>query len=306
MSYLTYPDLQSGWVGAAVRRASSLIRRERFDALLTVAPPHSASVAGWLLRRRFPRLPWVAQMHDPWAANPFHPAADRFQARCTAYLERQVVRSADAIGMATEEAAAAMAARYPGTPRRRFQVLRNGYDPADFPNVADRTSRSAGPMRFVYAGCLYAGRDPFPFLRALAKLIAEGRVQAADVHVEFIGDCETANGISIRHVAAELGLSDVVSISPPVSYPEALRRLSAADVLLLFAQNQPDQIPAKVYEYLHLNRFILAFTDGASARLLSEIGSGRVVGPEDDVESALMDLFVRHRANGLAPLRRNE
>jgi len=98
----------------------------------------------------------------------------------------------------------------------------------------------------------------------------------------------------------DLGLADVVTVSPPVSYSESLRRLSGADVLLLFAQHQPEQIPAKVYEYLHLGRFVLAFTDGATGRLMRETGAGLVVGPDDDVEAALADVLARHRGSEIA------
>jgi glycosyltransferase involved in cell wall biosynthesis len=239
-------------------------------------------------------------MHDPWSGNPYQPAGDRLLARCTAHLERRVVRRADAICLATDEAAATLADRYPGVPRDRFRALYNGYDPADFPPVSDRPITAARPIRFVYTGSLYAGRDPFPFLRALSRIIADGRANPADIRVEFIGDCAMANGTPVGQVVADLGLSDVVTISPPIPYSQALLRLSEADVLLLFAQCQPDQIPAKVYEYLHLGRFVLAFTDGATGRLMRETGAGRVVGPDDDVEAALADVLARYRAGDLA------
>jgi len=241
-------------------------------------------------------MPWVAQMHDPWAGNPYQPAGDRLLGKCTAHLERRVARTADAVCLATDEAATALAERYPECPRERFRVLYNGYDPADFPPARDRRSPGIPPIRFVYTGSLYAGRDPFPFLRALSRLIADGRVRPSDVRVEFIGDCAVANGVRLQAVVTDLGLSDVVTMSPPVSYPEALRRLSEADVLLLFAQGQPDQIPAKVYEYLHLDQCVLGFTDGATGRLLRETGAGVVVGPDGDAEAAVADLLDRHRA----------
>lgn len=300
--YLNYPDPQAGWVGPVVRRATRLLRRERFDAVLTVAPPHSASLAGWALHRRFRHVPWVAQLHDPWVGNPFHESDDRLQARCTVFLEQLVVRTADAVCMATDEAAAAVAARYPAVPVGRFHVLHNGYDPADFPPAPTGPGATAGPVRFVHAGSLYGHRDPLPFVRALANLVARGQVGPAGVRVEFIGDIEPRKAEAVRREVADRGLGDVVTLCRPIPYAEALDRLAAADVLLLFAQGQPDQVPAKVYEYLHLNRFVLSFTDGATARILREAGAGRVVGPGDDVDAVLADVVGRHRAGRLAGL----
>jgi len=74
----------------------------------------------------------------------------------------------------------------------------------------------------------------------------------------------------------------------------------AADVLLLLAQGQPCQIPAKLYEYLHAGKFVLAFTDGASARVIEETCAGRVVAPGQDPAPALREIVALHRSGELA------
>ena len=101
-------------------------------------------------------------------------------------------------------------------------------------------------------------------------------------------------------MVTELGLDQVVRIFSSVPYPEALCKIAAADVLLLFAQSQPEQIPAKLYEYLHANRYILAFTSGASARVIHETGAGRVVTSATDVAAAITEIVSLHRSGGLA------
>jgi glycosyltransferase involved in cell wall biosynthesis len=180
-------------------------------------------------------------------------------------------------------------------------VLFNGYDPADFPPLCDTAAKAGGPLRLTYAGTLYGGRNPFPLLKGLAQLVSRGAVRKGELEIHLIGDCDRAMGHSIADVSREFGISDFVFVQPPAPYAEALSALSQSDVLLLFAQNQPLQIPAKLYEYLHIGRFILCFADGATAGVVREAKAGRVVEScsAEEAESALAEILGLHRAGAL-------
>jgi len=297
LRYLTFPDNKTGWVAPAVLRARQLLRAETFDALLTISPPHSTHLAGLALKRLFPELPWVAQLHDPWVSFDA-PPSDWALARGASYLERQVVTAADDVLLATDEARARYLARYPELPPDKLGVLVNGYDPVDFPPATAPATGAARPLRFVHLGTIYGGRDPLPFLSGLASLIAAGTLDRRAVQVELIGDCEPLAAVNAAVAAG--GLEGVVTVSGQIDHAQALARMVAADVLLLLAQGQPCQIPAKLYEYLHARRFVLAFTDGASARVVEETGAGRVVGPGQDPAPVLREIVALHRSGQLA------
>jgi hypothetical protein len=258
--------------------------------MLSVSPAPSAHLAALRIRQQVAGLPWIAQFHDPWATNPYSQLPRALQTVAAA-LERRVIEGSDAAAFATEEAVGLYAARY-GTQRRLF-TLHNGFDPLDIPGF-DARERSDARTTFIYAGALYGHRDPFPFLTALSRLVRGGQVDATSVRVRFMGDCETAVGRSVRDGANDLGLARVVEVTPPVSYPEALRAQVQSDVLLLFAEDQPAQIPAKLFDYLPLRRPVLAFTSGASARLVQSTGIGLVVQSDDDgaIEAAILG-FMR-------------
>jgi glycosyltransferase involved in cell wall biosynthesis len=268
------PDSCAGWVVPAYRHAARLLRRERFDAILSVSPSVSAHLAALLLRRRHPELVWFAQFHDPWTLNPYHQRVVPGLNRLDRHLEATVVRRCDRIVCATEEASRQFAEAYDvGT---RCLTLHNGFDPDDFPPTSE-ARRTDHRLTFTYTGCLYGPRDPRPFLDSLSRLIRTGRLRADQVRVSLIGDCERAQGRSVRAMVRELGLEAVGELIPPVPYPEALRRLKQSDILLLFAEGQPVQIPAKLFEYLHARRNILAFCTGATARVIRETQAGQVV-----------------------------
>jgi hypothetical protein len=69
---------------------------------------------------------------------------------------------------------------------------------------------------------------------------------------------------------------------------EALRLIRQADLLLLLAQDQPDQIPNKLFDYLGAGVPILGYVDpqGETARMLREVG-GHFVVTDDQEETAV-------------------
>ncbi|MES1164919.1 MAG: glycosyltransferase [Verrucomicrobiota bacterium] len=298
LRYLTFPDNKTGWVAPAVLRARQLLREQRFDAFLTLSPPHSTHLAGLALHRLFPDVPWIAQLHDPWVSFDAPPTDWALQ-RGASYLERQVLSAANDVLLATDEARSRYLARYPVLPPSKLGVMVNGYDPVDFPAApAPAPTTAPGPLRFVHLGTIYGGRDPLPFLAGLASLISTGVLDRRAVRVDLIGDCEPLAAVNAAVAAG--GLAGVVNVAGQIDHAEALARMMNADVLLLLAQGQPYQIPAKLYEYLHAHRFVLAFTDGASARVIEETGAGRVVGPGQDAAPALREIAELHRTGQLA------
>jgi glycosyltransferase involved in cell wall biosynthesis len=76
-----------------------------------------------------------------------------------------------------------------------------------------------------------------------------------------------------------------------VSHQEALGWMLRADLLCLFAQGQPEQIPAKAFEYLAAGAPILAITgEGATGDLVLKSG-GSVV---PDEPWAIADAIHQH------------
>jgi hypothetical protein len=95
--------------------------------------------------------------------------------------------------------------------------------------------------------------------------------------------------------ANKLGLGQDLECLPQVS-PKALQRqLDTADVLCIFkavVTRRDFQIPGKTYEYLFLNKPILAVTfPGELAGIIEQTGSGFAVDPLD---TARLSSVIRH------------
>jgi hypothetical protein len=86
---------------------------------------------------------------------------------------------------------------------------------------------------------------------------------------------------------SRLGLQEQVRFQDWVPHEACQEIIRGADVLLLLAQQQPDQVPNKLYEYLGTRAPILAFADddGETAAMLREAG-GHTLVTGDDLEAA--------------------
>src|SRR5436853_4633656 len=105
------------------------------------------------------------------------------------------------------------------------------------------------------------GRESRPFCKALAAVAKRRGLTPNDMIVEMIGDCAFFQGRSVQQDIDDLGLAQMVRLGGWVPHSEAQERIQNADVLLLLAEGQPQQVPNKLYEYLGSRRPLLVFAD---------------------------------------------
>jgi|SRR6185437_9014675 len=306
-SLTVLPDADRGFILPAIRAGRAAIH-DGASVLVTTAPPWSVHIVGLLLKS-MTHVRWIADYRDPWTGSVTDPKVrdlvkprsmrtsltDAFEA----WLERQCLCSADRIVCATYGIAAFTAAKISMTGQAKTRVVLNGIDapgPASWPKPAgDR-------LKIVHAGNCYVGRDPLPFLEALAALRSGDESRARDVDVDFIGACRTFKGRDVAAEAAERGLGSVVRFSDWLPKVEADKAVRQADLLLLLAQDQPICVPNKLYDYLSTGRPILAFTSGETAAMLARAGGHSVVTTDDpdDAVRALASALLRARTGGFA------
>ncbi len=292
-SLLWLPDDRQGFILPAWRKARGLVRGGA-RLVYSTAPPYSPHLVGLALRS-VKGVRWVMELRDPWADNDWKPwwvrtrATDALDAR----LERLCLGRADLVVTVSEGIRRSLAARLPARDGSRLLVVLNGIE-----HLASsvRSGRRPGPIRITYAGTFYYRRDPRPFLRGLAAACRKHRMGPEQVRVDFIGACRSVGTVSVEREIDMLGLTDVVRIQDWLPHAAAKAVIEESDVLLLLAQQQPDQVPNKLYEYLETRRPILAFADadGETARMLRQVGGHHVVTGDDEaeVQRALDEVLV--------------
>lgn len=134
-------------------------------------------------------------------------------------------------------------------------------------------------------------------------LRAEGTIAACEFEV-VLRSCEFEE--PYRKLAAELGVSDLVSFGPHLPYEEAIREMVSADALLLFqGRGFNHAVPAKLYEYLYAGRPIFALLDrgGETDNVLRSLGvdSRADITNAQEIAEALR-LFVAQLRAGKVPM----
>jgi len=298
-SLLWLPDDRQGFVIPAWRTARRLVRGGA-RLVYSTAPPYSPHLVGLALRSRR-GVRWIMELRDPWADNDQKPwwVRTRVTDAIDARLERYCLERADLVVTVSEGIRARLLARMPAFDQSRLVVVRNGIERLA---PATRFGHRSGPVRITYVGTFYYSRDPRPFLRGLAAVLRAHGLGPDQIRVDFTGACRSVGAVSVQAEIDALGLTDVVHIHDWLPHAAAGRLVEESDVLLLLAQQQPDQVPNKLYEYLGARRPILAFADadGETERMLRRVGGHRVVTKDDqvEVERALEDVlaWARHGA----------
>jgi glycosyltransferase involved in cell wall biosynthesis len=297
------PDDRQGFVVPAMRAVRALgIGPD--DLLYSTCPPYSPHLAALLLARATGAR-WVAEYRDPWTGNVQKPWWVRTAATDAVdrWLERRCLRRADLVVSVSEGIDERLRTLLPEGRRDRAIVVRNGIETL----APTRAAPAAGPRRILHVGTFSHGRDPRPFLEALAAVVRRRGLSADAVRVDLVGQCRHFDGEPLDAHVRALGLGDIVRFEDWVPHARARELIDEASVLLLLAQQQPDQVPNKLYEYLGARRPILAWVDeaGESARMLRRVGGHAVVTPGSNglAEREIERLLDSDReAAGAAPL----
>ena len=300
VSLLTIPDMHTGWLIPGVFGGLQAIRENKIQVIFSSAPCFTGHLVGFALAK-LTGLPWVAHFRDPWltAHQPgwFLPKA-AFNANLR--LEQMVIKRADRVVSVTEGHSIKLREAYPQYPTK-FISIPNGFDSEEWKEIdRARTNQKSSNSKFtiLYAGHLYAQRNPLPMFRALQSLIEAGEIDRQELQIDLLGWCDDSVGRGVPAMIAETNLEGCVNVVGPRNRQETLSRMTQADLLLLLAENLTIQIPGKTYEYLKAGRPILAFTsEGSLAQLIRSTGCGWSIDPADHegIRAALQECYSQWR-----------
>ncbi|QDU41917.1 D-inositol-3-phosphate glycosyltransferase [Symmachiella dynata] len=297
------PDKAIGWVSPAVATGKRMIREHNPQAIMTSGPPHSIHLIGRRLKLAT-GLPWVADFRDPWARRPWgHKKQNPWGQNLYPWFERRCVETADRVILNTEAMADDFRRFYPQW-ESKFLAIPNGCDGHLVERIeqllGEIPARSAAePLTLTHAGSLYRERDPRPLIEAIALLNQRGIA----IRFEQIGNC--SGDFNIPTFLRDHDCGEYVSLTPPVPRDEALRRMAAADLLLLIQPGTDLQIPGKLFEMLPFRKPILAVAHaGATADVINQYQLGAVATDHTPQAMAtVLENLIQHRQRSDADLR---
>jgi glycosyltransferase involved in cell wall biosynthesis len=281
------PDPQVLWLPSAVRAGARLLERTAHHAIVATAPAYTNLLVGVMLKRRF-HLPLVLDFRDEWEISVDHwenRARDPVSRAVQAWMQRELLRQADAITATTKASAERLEerARKAGS-RAAATCIYNGFDDADVSRFRGRGSDPHPDFEgfsLVYTGTLWALTDVDPLVRAIEVLAARAPELLGRLQVAFVG--RKTEG-QMQHLARLSRVPCRLLVEAYCQHERALGWMSTADALcvLLGAGRGADRVvPAKLFEYMAMQREILAIApEGEAAAIVREHGAGRHFTPD--------------------------
>jgi len=302
LGWLVTPDDRiAGLVPAFLAGIRECVRH-RPQVIFSSAPCWTGHVVAAALSK-FMGIPFVADFRDPWCGEPYRRYSYESHHYAAKALERWVVRSASRITSAVGCITRHLVARY----RKRhgdIETILNGFDADQVRGVLPKRLYD-GQCVLMHAGTLYGPRSPVPLLAGLKYLRDSCTAEAGKVRIALLGS-PMYNGRPVLDIAREYGVESQVTVMPPVPHTEALGYVKGADVALLFGQAFGpgfDPVPAKVYEYIGLQKPVLAIEGGEEALLVLRQGGCRfwnVSGNSaQEMAAVLCSIVEEHTRTGL-------
>lgn len=268
------PDARVGWVPFASRAARKLLRKYKFDAIMSSGPPHSSHLIG-MTAQKTSGLPWVVDMRDPWVeiyyTDQMHESwiARKLQA----HLEKKVLTTANGVISVSKHVGTGLKRR---VAMQYYETIPNGYDPADIPQ---HSVSFEGKSEFIVAhfGTYNFRRHSEAFVLALQKLQA---ITPVEIHLVGKVESEILDTYRLRGIPVK-----GVDYLP---HGEAIAYMQSVNILLLslpymYSHSTTGIVSGKVFEYISARRPILALgpTEGDLADLLEQTHAGNIFDHDD-------------------------
>lgn len=269
--------LADGRAKRATALGIALSRSNRFDVVVSSGPPHAAHRAAREIAAQC-GAPLIMDMRDPWSDESAMPEELRSRSwrRVARAHERRCVASADAVIVTSKAHEALQVEKFPML-RGRVHTVMNGADADPIP-----PTRIGHRFVIAFAGMIYLGRNPRALFRAAARVARETNATPEEFGVEFMGD-DACEGVPLAIIAAEEGLGAHFRSYSFRPRREALEFLSGAALLVSLPLRTAMTLPAKLFEYVRFDAWVLALAEpgSATAELLRDTDAD-VVAPDDD------------------------
>ncbi len=286
-------DARKLWALFAILRLVVNRFSKKYDIVISSGPPSASQLVGyWAAKLNGAK--YVMDFRDPWVGNSHVSAQGNSKLRdyFEKAAEQRCVARADLIAVTTPGIERMLNSRYENI-AGKIHVIYNGYDGQAIPLPLE----APGRLDMLYAGTLYLNRNPFPLLESVLDLVRNESVDREKVTLTFVGDCYSWRGQSLTEWTEKYDLADVVKILPRVDSKELQALTDKHSILVNLAQGQPDQIPAKTFEYLASGKkmILLAESTSSTAQLVKDLG--RVVcidsdEPPSNVAQLLYELYL--------------
>jgi glycosyltransferase involved in cell wall biosynthesis len=264
---LFVPDARIGWFFSAVPAANKLLKKEKFDAIVSIGPPHTSHLVGMNLSKKN-KIPHIPVFIDPWVDIAYYRDFKRSAATLAVdnHLEKSVVKNASSVVFVTKTMMEDYIEKYDFI-RNESNVLYWGYNEEDFINI--ETKEQSEIKTLVHSGNIFDFQNPKKFWVQLKDEIDSGR----KLRIKFTGTVSPG----IKDEIGKNCLTAYTEFLGFLPYDQLLKELINADYLLVCA-TEKRHVPGKLFEYLRTGKPIIAFGDDNEEvkNILSKTNAGMI------------------------------
>ncbi|MDP2303259.1 MAG: glycosyltransferase [Ignavibacteria bacterium] len=272
---LFVPDARIGWYPYAINEGKKLLNREKFDAIISIGPPHSTHLIGMKLSKEF-GVPFFPVFIDPWVDIIYYKNFKRNKLTLALdnLLEKKVIKQSTKTIFVTQSMLEDYQKKYSFV-KEKSEVLYWGYNEDDFFSLTK--NRTDGTKTILHAGNIFDYQNIIPFWNQIKKEIDNGN----KLKLKFIGTVSSL----IKQSISRAGLDACVEYCGFIPYSQVPQEMLNADYLLVCA-TEKRHLPGKLFEYLRTGNPIIAFGDDNKEidEILRTTNAGKLFNYSDSAE----------------------
>jgi len=248
---ILWPDFAAFWYFSALNVAWQLVKKKKFDIVVTVSLPYTGHLVGLTLKRRF-EIRWVVDIGDPFSFMNKTPLNNTSIFLGLNYRsESLVLNKADAIVVTTEGTRLEYLSCFPLLMQEKIVVIPPVFSTPPKEELTSPFFKVSNKIRLVFAGTLYSSiRSPSALLKLFRFLLSTPLEPRLELHFfGIINDCKSYFDSYGDLLGSKIFLHGLIGRDEVISaMKENLGNLTEY------------QLPSKVVEYVMLRKPVLNIT----------------------------------------------
>ncbi len=257
------PNPLAKWQKSTLSKLKQVHSQNAFDCIISSYSPQEAHLVAIDFKKDFPTVPWIADMRDEMAANPY--LDSKTKNRLLA-IEKEVNKYADALTTVSEPILLDFKKSMPNI--RFFEEIRNGFN-HQFKRDLYAEKRNE-IFTLGYFGTFYGKRKPTILLEALKQLKSEN--MEFDFRFEIIG--------AHQNFTIPSEIASKIHLLPPLSYSDAIEKMATMDsnIQIHPRSKQKGIFTGKLFDYISVQKSVIALvdTEDVAAKLIQDFDCGYV------------------------------
>jgi hypothetical protein len=256
------PNPLTKWQKSTLSKLKQVHSQNAFDCIISSYSPQEAHLVAIDFKKDFPTVPWIADMRDEMAANPY--LDSKTKNRLLA-IEKQINEYADALTTVSEPILLDFQKSMPKI--AVFKEIRNGFN-HQFKRDLNAKQRNE-IFTLGYFGTFYGGIKPHFLFKALTEIKKQ---KAFDFEIHLVG--------VHSNFTIPTEIADNVKIFSKVSYLEAIEMMAktSCNILINPGGKRKGVFTGKLFDYISVQKSVIALvdTEDVAAKLILDFDCGYV------------------------------